>query len=82
MAVRGTRVELRPCRRCGRTDPERMLGLMTLWFGALADLPPQGGYFYLCPSCYAERIEPELGGIHERLARMHPAPPAPPDASG
>lgn len=50
--------DMRPCNRCGRTDQYRMFALMTFWYGALADLPPEGGYFYLCPACYNTCIPP------------------------
>jgi hypothetical protein len=61
------RADMRPCRRCGRTDPHRMFALMTLWFGRLADLPLHGGYFYLCPACYEQLIAPHLAPVVESL---------------
>jgi hypothetical protein len=63
--------DMRPCRRCGRTDPHRMFALMTLWFARFADLPLHGGYFYLCPQCYEERIAPHLAPVVESLVARH-----------
>lgn len=64
---------LPPCHRCGTTDPDRMIGLMTLWFGAFADVQPAHGYFHLCPACFAECVEPELDRLRDALVRMDPA---------
>lgn len=63
---------LPPCRRCGTIDPERMVGLMTLWFGSLAGVEPAHGYFHLCPRCFAECVEPNLEELADALARMDP----------
>ena len=43
---------MRPCRRCGQTNPRRMFALMSLWFGPYAGVRPEPGYFYLCPNRY------------------------------
>lgn len=64
---------LRPCIRCGRTDPSHMFGLLTVWFGPLAELSEEPGYFYLCPDCHAALIAPHLEDIYERLRRAHPS---------
>lgn len=45
---------------------------MTLWFGPFVDMRPDTGYFYLCPSCYRERIKPHLDQVQGRLAELHP----------
>ena len=45
---------------------------MALWFGRLAGLPSDGGYFYLCPSCYAQHVEPHLPEVLDRLVEQHP----------
>lgn len=66
-------MSLRPCRSCGRIDPHRMIALMTHWFGKYAEVPPEGGYFYLCPSCHERLIDPFLEEIRHRLASEHPA---------
>lgn len=50
-----------------------MHGLMTLWFGPLADLEADLGYFYLCPACHDECIVPELEPIQNRIMELHPA---------
>lgn len=60
------------CNRCGKTDPRRMIGLMTLWFGPFVDMRPDYGYFYLCPACYRERIKPHVDQVQGRLAELHP----------
>jgi hypothetical protein len=65
-------VPLPPCIRCGRTNPRKMIGLMTLWFGPFVDMRPDHGYFYLCPDCYRERIKPHLDQVQNRLAELHP----------
>jgi hypothetical protein len=63
------------CRLCGETDPRRMTGLMVLWFGRLAGLPPDYGYFYLCPRCFAACIEPHLDEVLGVVAAYHPDSP-------
>jgi hypothetical protein len=65
-------VPLLPCIRCGKTDPRRMIGLMTLWFGPFVDIRPDHGYFHLCPACYHERVKPHLDKVQGRLAELHP----------
>lgn len=50
-----------------------MHGLMTLWFGPLAELEADLGYFYLCPACHDELIAPELERIQNRILELHPA---------
>jgi len=50
-----------------------MHGLMTLWFGPLAELEADFGYFYLCPACHNELIVPELERIQNRILELHPA---------
>jgi hypothetical protein len=76
-AFRRGPADMRPCRRCGHTDPFRMHALMTLWYGGLADMPPRHGYFYLCPACYEACIVPHLDEIQhgERHPPGHPAHP-------
>lgn len=58
------------CNRCGFTDRFRMIGLMSRWFAAPAGLALEGGYFYLCPACFDEIIQPRweliLDGLLER----------------
>jgi hypothetical protein len=49
-----------------------MIALMALWFGRHAGLPADGGYFYLCPSCYERQIEPHLEDVVDRLVEQHP----------
>jgi hypothetical protein len=49
-----------------------MIALMAIWFGRLAGLPSDGGYFYLCPACYARTIEPHVGDVVSRLVEQHP----------
>lgn len=44
---------------------------MTLWFGPFVDIRPDHGYFYLCPSCYRERIQPHLDEVHGRVADLY-----------
>lgn len=61
------------CRRCGKTDPQKMFGLMTHWFGPFVELRPDHGYFYLCPPCYEELVRPHLEAVQGRLAELHPA---------
>jgi hypothetical protein len=51
-----TAPDLKPCVLCGRTNPRRMVALMTHWYGRYIDLPEDQGYFYLCPRCYAVRV--------------------------
>jgi hypothetical protein len=80
---------MRPCRRCGQTNPRRMFALMSLWFGPYAGVRPEPGYFYLCPNCYQSCIGPHLGEVLHRLTEAHPArrvaplrpPEAPPPAA-
>jgi hypothetical protein len=69
---------MRPCRRCGQTNPRRMIALMTLWFGQYAGLRPESGYFYLCPACYQSCIAPHAADVMLRLADSHPVRRAPP----
>ncbi len=73
---------MEPCTRCGAIDRHRMIALMSRWFAAHAGLALEGGYFYLCPACYDERIEPEYEAIlraiqehqkPDRLASHEPA---------
>jgi hypothetical protein len=59
------------CRRCGATDRHQMIGAMTRWFGPCIGLPPEQGYFYLCPACDAAVVGPELEAIRERLLAHH-----------
>src|SRR5512135_2908222 len=58
------------CNRCGFTDRFRMIGLMSRWFAAPAGLALESGYFYLCPACFDEIIQPRweliLDGLLER----------------
>ena len=61
------------CDRCGKRDPQRMHGLMSLWFGPLAELDGDLGYFHLCPPCHDEVIAPELERIQNRILELHPA---------
>lgn len=61
------------CRRCGKTDPKKMFGLMTHWFGPFVDVPPDHGYFYLCSACYDERVREHLEAVQGKLAELHPA---------
>jgi hypothetical protein len=65
-------VALPACDRCGNTNPHKMIGLMTLWFGSFVDLPPDHGYFYLCPTCYDRWVKPHFDLIQGRLAELHP----------
>jgi len=65
-------VSLLPCKRCGRTDPRKMIGLMNLWFGRFLELPLEGGYFYLCPACYAELVVPHLADVRQQVLEVHP----------
>jgi hypothetical protein len=44
--------DMKPCRRCGRTNRRRMIALMSAWYAAQAGVFSEGGYFYLCPRCY------------------------------
>lgn len=69
------------CRRCGKTDPRKMFGLMTHWFGPLIDLPAGSGYFHLCPRCYEAHIQPHLEAMQGRLAELHPLVSGTPDVS-
>jgi hypothetical protein len=64
---------MRPCRRCGQTNPRRMIALMSLWFGHYAGFRPEAGYFYLCPACYQSCIVPHADEFLHRLAEAHPA---------
>jgi hypothetical protein len=66
-------VALPSCKRCGKKDPQRMHGLMSLWFGPLVDLEADLGYFHLCPQCHDELIVPELERIQNRILELHPA---------
>lgn len=61
------------CHRCGKTDPRRMIGLMTLWFGPFIDIEPAHGYFHLCPVCFDDHIRPHLDELQSTLARLNPA---------
>ena len=61
------------CKRCGTQDPQRMYGLMSLWFGPLVNLEAELGYFHLCPMCHDEFIAPELERIQNRILELHPA---------
>ena len=61
------------CKRCGKRDPQRMYGLMSLWFGPLVELEADLGYFYLCPACHDEFVAPELERIHNHILELHPA---------
>jgi hypothetical protein len=63
---------MRPCRRCGYTNPRRMIALMSLWFGHYAGQRPEPGYFYLCPACYQNCIAPHASDIMHRLTESHP----------
>jgi hypothetical protein len=67
----GGRADMKPCRRCGRTDPRRMIALMTLWFGRFAGLDSAAGYFYLCPRCYDECVAPHFAPVVEKLVELH-----------
>ncbi len=37
-----------------------MIGLMTVFFGQFVDIAAEPGYFYLCPKCFVEKVEPHL----------------------
>ena len=50
-----------------------MVGLMTLWFGPFVELEPAHGYFYLCPRCFGECVEPHMEDVQGKLAHLHPA---------
>lgn len=65
--------DMRPCDRCGRTDPRRMIALMAHWFAGPAGVSRRGGYFYLCPDCYLAAVGPHLAAILNRLAQDHPS---------
>ncbi|MEX0891692.1 MAG: hypothetical protein WEB88_05925, partial [Gemmatimonadota bacterium] len=65
-------MSLLPCKRCGRTDPRKMIGLMNLWFGRFLELPLEGGYFYLCPACYKELVVPHLADVRQQVLEVHP----------
>lgn len=60
------------CKRCGKTNPHKMFGLMTHWFGPFVDVPPDHGYFHLCPACYAKHVHPHLDAVQGKLAELHP----------
>lgn len=60
------------CQRCGTSNPRKMIGLMTLWFGPFVDLRPGHGYFYLCPACYRAHILPHLEHVQGKLKELHP----------
>ncbi len=49
-----------------------MIGLLTVWFGPLAGLAAEPGYFYLCPRCYGRVVAPHLEAVRERLGVAHP----------
>jgi len=83
---------MEPCTRCGGRDEHRMIALMSRWFAVHAGVALEGGYFYLCPACYDERIAPEYPAIltaiqehqkpdrvasREAAATAAAAPPAP-----
>ena len=51
-----------------------MIGLMSRWFAAPAGLALVGGYFYLCPSCFEELIQPHQDELLDVLREHHPAP--------
>lgn len=56
------------CMHCGKTNPRRMIGLMTVFFGEFVELSPEPGYFYLCPKCYGTEVEPHLDAdAHEAI---------------
>lgn len=62
-----------------------MIGLMSRWFAAPAGLPLEGGYFYLCPNCFQELIEPHLEELLDLLREHQPAPKSaaqPPEGAG
>jgi hypothetical protein len=48
-----------------------MIALMSLWFGRFADVAPDGGYFYLCPSCYEDCVAPHFAPVVDRLTGRH-----------
>ena len=60
------------CESCGRSDPERMIALMTPWFGRFVGLEPAPSYFHVCPACFAEKVEPHADHAMEKLWEMHP----------
>lgn len=60
------------CDNCGEVDSRKMIGLMTVFFGPLLELPQQPGYFYVCPRCYDELILPHLEEIRALLRKHHP----------
>lgn len=49
-----------------------MIALMNHWFGPFVDIPPDHGYFYLCPRCYRERIKPHMDEVQNKLYELHP----------
>lgn len=61
------------CDNCGNVDSRRMIGLMTVFFGPLLELPEQPGYFYVCPRCYDQLIVPHLDDVRALLRKHHPA---------
>lgn len=71
--TRSRDVALPSCRRCGESDPRRMIALMTLWFGSFIDLEPAHGYFHLCPACFQKTVAPHLDDLQDTLARLNPA---------
>jgi hypothetical protein len=64
-------VALPSCHKCGRSNPRRMVGLMTLWFGPFVELRPDSGYFYLCPRCYGEYIQPHVDQVGGKLPDLY-----------
>ncbi len=60
------------CQRCGSSNPQKMIGLMTLWFGPFIDLRPDHGYFHLCPACYRAHVLPHLDHVQGKLKELHP----------
>jgi hypothetical protein len=82
-ALRWSGVDMRPCTRCGRTDRRRMVALMSLWFAARAGIPPDHGYFYLCPACYRRLIDPGPPALAaEERSEPGSSPLRPADPSG
>jgi hypothetical protein len=61
--------DMKPCRRCGRTHRRRMVALMSAWYAHRAGVFCEGGYFYLCPSCYRRFFGADEGSDHPRPAR-------------
>jgi hypothetical protein len=44
---------------------------MALWFGPFVPIRPDSSYFYLCPTCYRNHVQPHVDAAQGRLGALY-----------